>query len=106
MAGYKGLQNRNTFPKRVPTIQNFQNAGFSVDSDNFEYLVKVEGPLRKKDTSSVTNDAYDREFTLTSTMIVSIYNKSGEAIFERKIFSKSRDYSFSSSNIYSLKFKK
>ena len=82
-------------------IQKFKGAGFVIDSDNFEYLIKVEGPFRKKETSSITNDADDREFTLTSTTIVSIYNKSGEAIIERKILSKSKDYSFSSSNINS-----
>ena len=81
--------------------QKFKNAGFTIDSDNFEYLVKVAGPFRKKVTSSVTSDANDREFTLTSTTIVSIYNKSGKAIIERKTLSKSRDYSFSSSNINS-----
>tara|TARA_B100001093_G_scaffold442283_1_gene443902 strand:+ start:591 stop:1070 length:480 start_codon:yes stop_codon:yes gene_type:complete len=82
-------------------IQKFKSAGFTIDSDNFEYLIKVEGPFRKKETSSVTSDADDREFTLTSTTIVSIYNKSGEAIIESKKFSKSRDYSFSSANINS-----
>ena len=82
-------------------IQEFKSAGFVIDSDNFEYRIKVEGPFRKKETSSVTSDADDREFTLTSTAIVSIYNKSGEAVIERKTLSKSRDYSFSSSNINS-----
>ena len=82
-------------------IQKFKSAGFAIDSDNFEYRIKVEGPFRKKETSSVTSDADDREFTLTSTAIVSIYNKSGEAVIERKTLSKSRDYSFSSSNINS-----
>ena len=82
-------------------IQKFKSAGFTIDSDNFEYLIKVEGPFRKKDTSSVTSDADDREFTLTSTAVVSIYNKLGEAIIERKILFKSKDYSFSSSNINS-----
>ena len=82
-------------------IQKFKSAGFVIDSDNFEYRIKVEGPFRKKETSSVTSDADDREFTLTSTAIVSIYNKSGEAVIERKTLSKSRDYSFSSSNINS-----
>ena len=82
-------------------IQKFKSAGFAIDSDNFEYRIKVEGPFRKKETSSVTSDADDREFTLTSTAIVTIYNKSGEAVIERKTLSKSRDYSFSSSNINS-----
>ena len=82
-------------------IQKFKSAGFTINPDNFEYLVKVEGPFRNKETSSVTSDADDREFTLTSTAIVSIYNKSGEAIIKRKTLSKSRDYSFSSSNINS-----
>ena len=71
-------------------IQKFKSAGFTIDSDNFEYLIKVEGPFRKKETSSVTSDADDREFTLTSTAVVSIYNKLGEAIIERKIFFKSK----------------
>ena len=82
-------------------IKKFKRAGFTIDSDNFEYLIKVEGPDRKKETSSVTNNADDREFTLTSTATISIYNKTGEAIVERKILSKSKDYSFSSSNINS-----
>ena len=82
-------------------IQKFKSAGFTIDSDNFKYRIKVEGPFRKKETSSVTSDADDREFTLTSTAIVTIYNKSGEAVIERKTLSKSRDYSFSSSNINS-----
>lgn len=82
-------------------IQKFKNSGFKVNQDKFEYLVKVEGPFNNKATSSVTSSAEDKEFTLTATLIISIYNKAGEQIIERKILSKSREYDFSSSNINS-----
>ena len=68
-------------------IQKFKNSGFKVNQDKFEYLVKVEGPFNNKATSSVTSSAEDKEFTLTATLIISIYNKAGEQIIERKILS-------------------
>tara|TARA_B100001769_G_C22046539_1_gene562510 strand:- start:52 stop:531 length:480 start_codon:yes stop_codon:yes gene_type:complete len=82
-------------------IRKFKNSGFIINEENFEYLVQVEGPFRKKETSSVTSSADDREFTLIVSMIISVYNNSGEAIIERKEISKSKDYDFSSSSINS-----
>lgn len=82
-------------------IQKFKNSGFEINQDKFEYLIKVEGPFNNKETSSVTSSANDKEFTLTATVIISIYNAAGEQIIDRKKLSKSRDYDFSSLNINS-----
>ena len=82
-------------------MRKLKNSGFTIKEENFEYLIKTEGPFRKKETSSVSNSADDREFTLTVSMIVSIFNNSGETIIERKEISKSKDYDFSSSSINS-----
>tara|TARA_S200000501_G_scaffold91495_1_gene84856 strand:+ start:13243 stop:13722 length:480 start_codon:yes stop_codon:yes gene_type:complete len=81
--------------------RKLKNSGFIIKEENFEYLIQTEGPFRKKETSSVSSSADDREFTLTVSMIVSIFNNSGETIIERKEISKSKDYDFSSSSINS-----
>ena len=81
--------------------RKLKNSGFIIKEENFEYLIQTEGPFRKKVTSSVSSSADDREFTLTVSMIVSIFNNSGETIIERKEISKSKDYDFSSSSINS-----
>ena len=81
--------------------RKLKNSGFIIKEENFEYLIQTEGPFRKKETSSVSSSADDREFTLTVSMIVSIFNNSGETIIERKEISKSKDYVFSSSSINS-----
>tara|TARA_Y100000992_G_scaffold271627_1_gene212689 strand:+ start:70 stop:549 length:480 start_codon:yes stop_codon:yes gene_type:complete len=82
-------------------IRKFVNSGFIIDDDSYEFHVKAEGPFRKKETSSVSSSAYEREFTLTVTMKISVFNKSGESIIVEREVSKSRDYSFSSNNINS-----
>ena len=73
--------------------RKLKNSGFIIKEENFEYLIQTEGPFRKKETSSVSSSADDREFTLTVSMIVSIFNNSGETIIERKEISKSKDKS-------------
>lgn len=81
--------------------QKFVNAGFKLDENKFEFLVEVEGPFQKKETSSITSSATEREFTLTVTMIVSVTNDAGKVLIDRKYLSKSRDHTFSSSTINS-----
>tara|TARA_B100000989_G_scaffold166308_1_gene124371 strand:+ start:25 stop:504 length:480 start_codon:yes stop_codon:yes gene_type:complete len=81
--------------------RKLKNSGFIIKEENFEYLIQTEGPFRKKVTSSVSSSADEREFTLTVSMIISIFNNSGETIIERKEISKSKDYDFSSSSINS-----
>ena len=81
--------------------QTFINAGFLVDNDSYEYFLKVEGPYYEKETSSVTSDATENEFSLTVTMILTISAKNGDALLDRKIISKSKDLKFSSSSINS-----
>ncbi len=81
--------------------RKLKNSGFTIEEENFEYLIQTEGPFRKKETSSVSRSADDKEFTLTVSMTISIFNSSGEPIIERKEISKSKDYDFSSSSINS-----
>jgi outer membrane lipopolysaccharide assembly protein LptE/RlpB len=81
--------------------QTFINAGFSVDNDSYEYFLKVEGPYYEKETSSVTSDATENEFTITGTIVVTILNKNNEVLVSRKNISISKDHKFSSSNINS-----
>ena len=82
-------------------IKTLTNSGFIIDDNDYQHFVKIEGPFYKKETSSVTSDATENEFSLTVTMILTISAKNGEALLDRKIISKSRDLKFSSSSINS-----
>ncbi|MAZ79964.1 MAG: hypothetical protein CMD72_04385 [Gammaproteobacteria bacterium] len=81
--------------------QLFINSGFLIENEIYEYFIKVEGPYFKKQTSSVTSDATENEFTITGTMVVTIFNKNNKEIVSRKNISISKDHKFSSSNINS-----
>tara|TARA_B100000767_G_scaffold134495_1_gene127614 strand:+ start:931 stop:1410 length:480 start_codon:yes stop_codon:yes gene_type:complete len=81
--------------------QSFINSGFLISDKIFEYFVIAEGPYFKKETSSVTSSATENEFTITGTMVVSIFNKNNEEVVNRKTISMSKDHKFSSSSINS-----
>ena len=81
--------------------QSFINAGFLVDNDIYEYFIKVEGPYYKKETSSVTSDATENEFSITGTIVITVLNKKNEVLVSRKNISISKDHKFLSSNINS-----
>ena len=76
--------------------QSFINAGFTISSDNFLYLIKIEGPTYSKETTSVTSSA-----TITGKIEVSLEDNKGNIIIQNKVFSLSKDHKFSSSNINS-----
>ena len=81
--------------------QLFINSGFLIENEDYEYFIRAEGPYFKKETSSVTSDAIENEFTITGTMVVTILNKNNEELVNRKNISISKDHKFSSSNINS-----
>ena len=81
--------------------QSFINAGFTISSDNFLYLIKIDGPTYSKETTSVTSSATENEFTITGKIEVSLEDNKGNIIIQNKVFSLSKDHKFSSSNINS-----
>ena len=82
-------------------VQLFINSGFLIENENYEYFIRVEGPYFTKETSSVTSDATENEFTITGRIVVTILNKNNEELVGQKNISISKDHKFSSSNINS-----
>ena len=81
--------------------QSFINSGFVIDNKNFAFFVETEGPYYKKETTSVTSSATENEFTITGTIIVSVSDKNGKYIIDRRALSLSKDHKFSSTSINS-----
>ena len=69
--------------------QSFINAGFTISSDNFLYLIKIEGPTYSKETTSVTSSATENEFTITGKIEVSLEDNKGNIIIQNKYVSPS-----------------
>jgi len=81
--------------------QSFINSGFVIDNKNFAFFIQVEGPYYKKETTSVTSSATENEFTITGTVIISVSDKNGKYIIDRRPLSLSKDHKFSSTSINS-----
>jgi len=81
--------------------QTFVNSGFDVNDQDYEYIVKITGPDYIKETTSVTSDAVENEFTIEGVIRVSILDKDNNVIVENKVITFSQDHKFSSSNINS-----
>ena len=81
--------------------QSFINAGFKINNNEYMYSISIEGPNYTKETTSVTSNATENEFTITGTILISLENKDGLVLFKNKIFSLSKDHKFSSSSINS-----
>ena len=82
-------------------IQSFINSGFTIDNNNYSYIVIIDGPKFEKQTASVTSSATENEFTITGTIAISLYSKDKEVIMDKKVISISKDHKFSSSSINS-----
>ena len=81
--------------------QSFINAGFKINNNEFMYIISIEGPNYTKETTSVTSNATENEFTITGTILITLEDKDGSTLFRNKIFSLSKDHKFSSSSINS-----
>ena len=90
---------------KINSSQNFKqvfiNAGFKIDNNDFNYIISIEGPNFSKETTSVTSNATENEFTITGTILISLENKKGKILYKNKNFSLSKDHKFSSSSINS-----
>ena len=49
-------------------IKTLTNSGFIINDNDYQHFVKIEGPFYKKETSSVTSDATENEFSLTTSI--------------------------------------
>jgi len=81
--------------------QSFINSGFVVNDQDYEYVVKISGPDYIKETTSVTSNAVENEFTIEGVMRVTILDKNNNIIIENKVITFSQDHKFSSSSINS-----
>ena len=86
--------------------QSFINAGFTISSDNFLYLIKIEGPTYSKETTSVTSNATENEFTITGKIEVSLEDNKGNIIIQNKVFLYQEIINFHHLILIALKVKK
>ena len=87
-------------------IQSFINSGFTIDNDNFSYIVIIDGPNFEKQTASVTSSATENEFTITGTITISLYSKDKEVIIDKKVISISKTINFRLPALIAQKVKK